>query len=356
MDISTLRPDELSDAELAAWHRLQFSGAGLDNPFLSARFARAVGHHRPDTRVAIMRDQGEPVAYLAYQLRPLGVARALGMGISDAQAVICGPGLRFDPVEILRCAGIGVWDYDHLTSNLDIFSPFAFYNTNAPVMDITGGYEAYMRQDDRAGHRLMRSTMQKRRKLEREQGKLEFVFESSDRDALARLISWKSAQYLRNGRFDRFSRPWVAGVVKELAWSDDPWCRGSVSTLTAGGRLVAAHVGIRTPGRLSLWFPAYDPELGQYSPGMQLFLFRAEGAAGRGVALLDLGVGDEAFKQSLASWYYPVSCGQVQARPFFGWAHHMTRRALRKLDNIVGGHPGLRDHLPSSLSGVDRVQ
>jgi CelD/BcsL family acetyltransferase involved in cellulose biosynthesis len=89
---------------------------------------------------------------------------------------------------------------------------------------------------------------------------------------------------------------------------------------------------------------------------MQLFLFMAEGAASQGVALLDLGVGDEAFKQSLASWYYPVSCGQVQARPFFGWAHHMTRRALRKLDNVVGSHPGLRDHLPSALSGVDRVQ
>jgi CelD/BcsL family acetyltransferase involved in cellulose biosynthesis len=213
-----------------------------------------------------------------------------------------------------------------------------------------------MRQDDRAGHRLMRSTMQKRRKLEREQGKLEFVFESSDPEALATLIDWKSAQYKRNGRFDRFSRPWVSGVVKELAWSDDPWCRGSVSTLTAGGRLVAAHVGIRTPSRLSLWFPAYDPELGQYSPGMQLFLYMAEGAASQGVGLLDLGVGDEAFKQSLASWYYPVSCGQVQAKPFFGWAHHMTRRALRKLDNVVGGHPGLREHLPSSLSGVDRLQ
>jgi len=113
MDISTLRPDDLSDAELAAWHRMQSSGPGLDSPFLSAHFARAVGHHRPDTRVAIVRDQGEPVAYLAYQLRPLGVARALGMGISDAQAVICAPGLRFDPVEILRSAGIGVWDYDH---------------------------------------------------------------------------------------------------------------------------------------------------------------------------------------------------------------------------------------------------
>jgi CelD/BcsL family acetyltransferase involved in cellulose biosynthesis len=107
---------------------------------------------------------------------------------------------------------------------------------------------------------------------------------------------------------------------------------------------------------LSLWFPAYDPDLGQYSPGTQLFLFMAEGAASQGVRLLDLGVGDETFKQSLASWYYPVSCGQVQTKPFFGWAHHLTRHTLRKVDDILGDHPRLRDHLPSSWSGADRVQ
>ncbi len=356
MDISTRRPEALSLAELAGWHRLQASNPALDNAFLSARFAQAVGRARPDTRVAIVRQGGEPVAYLGYQRRPLGVARALALGISDAQAVVCAPDLRFDPVELLRAAHIGVWDFDHLVSNFDVFSPHCYYTTNAPVMDVSEGYEAYLHQDDRAGHRLMRSTMQKRRKLEREQGTLEFTFESSDRDALGTLIEWKSAQYRRNGRFDRFSRPWIAAVVRDLAWSDDPSCRGSLSTLTAGGRLVAAHVGIRTPSRLSLWFPAYDPEFGPYSPGLQLFLYMAESAARAGVALLDLSLGGETFKQSLASSYYPVSAGQVQTNPLFGWAHHLTRRGLHKLDNILGEHPHLRDHLPSSVSGVDRVQ
>ena len=213
LDISTHRPEELSGPELAAWHRLQSSNAALDNAFLSVGFAMTVGRFRHDTRVTVLRHDGEPAAYLAYQLRPLGVARALALGISDAQAVICGPDFSPDPVELLRSAGIGVWDFDHLISNLDVFSPHCYYTTNAPVIDVTGGYEVYMQQDDRAGHRLMRSTMQKRRKLEREQGKLEFTFETSDRDALATLISWKSAQYRRNGRFDRFGRPWISGVV-----------------------------------------------------------------------------------------------------------------------------------------------
>ena len=355
MDISTCKPDELSDAELAAWHRLQSSGPALDSAFLSPCFARTVGRWRNDTRVAILRQGGEAVAFLAYHQRPLGVATALALGISDAQAVICPPCLDFDAVELMRAAGIGVWYFDHLVSNLDIFAPYDYYTTNAPVMDVTGGYEAYMQQDHRGNHRLIRSTLQKRRKMEREQGELEFVFGSSDHRALTTLLGWKSAQYKRNGRFDRFSRPWIAGVVEDLAWSDDPTCRGSLSTLSAGGRLVAAHVGMRTASKLSLWFPAYDPEFAPYSPGVQLFLFMAEGAAEQGIGLLDLGVGTETFKQSLASWYYPVSCGRVRTSLLSGWAHQLATRSAKKFDNLVGSHPHLRSHLPSSLSGVDRV-
>jgi CelD/BcsL family acetyltransferase involved in cellulose biosynthesis len=88
---------------------------------------------------------------------------------------------------------------------------------------------------------------------------------------------------------------------------------------------------------------------------VQLFLFMAEGAAERGIALLDLGVGTETFKQSLASRYYPVSCGEVQTRLLSGWARHLTTRSVKKVDNLLGSHPHLRDHLPSSLSGIDRV-
>ncbi len=356
MNISTCRPEELSGPDLVAWHRLQASDPALDSAFLSAHFARTVGHFRDDTRVTVVRRQGDPVAYFAYQRRPLGVARALALGISDAQAIICAPTFSFDPVDLLRSLRIGVWDFDHLVTNLGTFGPHSYYTTNAPVMDLSGGYQAYMQQDGRSSHRLVRSTLQKRRKLEREIGALEFVFRSSDRDGLASLLRWKSEQYKRNGRFDRFARPWIRGVVHELAWSDDATCRGTLSTLTAGGRLVAAHMGISTPSRLSLWFPAYDPELAQYSPGMQLFLFMAEGAPSHGITVLDLGVGSETFKQSLASWYYPVSCGQVQTNRFSGWVHQLTRRGLRKYDNVLAGHPQVRDHLPSSLSGADRVQ
>src|ERR1039458_10227256 len=114
MDISTCRPEELSSAEVAAWHRLQLSCATLDNAFLSARFAMIVGRSRNDTRVAVVRDGDQPVAFLAFHLRRFGLARALALGISDAQAVVCPPNFAFDPIDLLSSVGIGVWDFDHL--------------------------------------------------------------------------------------------------------------------------------------------------------------------------------------------------------------------------------------------------
>ena len=48
--------------------------------------------------------------------------------------------------------------------------------------------------------------------------------------------------------------------------------QGVLSGLYIGEKLVAAHFGMRSRRVLHWWFPAYDPELGKYSPGAQLLL------------------------------------------------------------------------------------
>jgi CelD/BcsL family acetyltransferase involved in cellulose biosynthesis len=63
--------------------------------------------------------------------------------------------------------------------------------------------------------------------------------------------------------------------------------------------------------RLCWWFPAYDPELARYSPGLILLLeLIAEGAA-RGVPVLDLGRGEHDYKLRVADRFYEVAEGEV---------------------------------------------
>jgi CelD/BcsL family acetyltransferase involved in cellulose biosynthesis len=355
MEVSILRPQDLSCAELSAWRQLQAANSTLDNAFFSPEFAAAVGHCRPGTAVATVRDGGDIVAFLPFEHRHLGIGQAVGYGVSDAQGLICCPELAMDPVRLVRACRLGVWDFDHLVFRLDRLTRWTYDVTSAPVMDVSGGYKAYLHEDDRCHHRLFRSIMQKRRKLEREHGELNFVFESADASALTALMDWKSEQYHRTGHFDRFSRRWIRELVGRLATCDGPGCQGTLSTLSVGERLIAVHFGIRTTTRMSLWFPAYDPSFGQYSPGLQLFLSMAEAAPDHGVELLDLGKGNEPYKASFASWNYPVASGRVQATHLASFARRLEVRGERTAEELVVSHPHIRSLLPDSLSRVDRV-
>ena len=72
MEIEVLRPQELSAARVARWAELQASDIVLDSPFLSPGWSRAVeraqGKGAHDFRVAVVRDSGRDVAFLAGEL------------------------------------------------------------------------------------------------------------------------------------------------------------------------------------------------------------------------------------------------------------------------------------------------
>jgi CelD/BcsL family acetyltransferase involved in cellulose biosynthesis len=356
MDVSVVLPGQLGPSELAAWRRAQASHPVLDSAFLSPEFAVAVSRSRPGARVAVVRSAGQPVAFLPFERGRLGIGRAIALGVSDVQAVVCEPGMGLDLPELVSACGMGVWEFDHAAYGLEALAPWTYVTETSRVIDVADGYDAYLREGNRGSSRTYRSLMQKSRKLAREHGEVVFEFSSSDLSALATLVHWKSSQYDRTGRFDRFARPWVKGLVSELAGSTAPACRGTLSTLSAGGRLVAVHFGIGTGTNLSLWFPAYDPAFAQYSPGLLLFLKMAEAAASLGTVSLDLGKGTEGYKQWLASREYPVASGRVEARFLPSLVRHIEVGTQRRADSFVLGHPQLRSHLPGVLNHIDRIR
>lgn len=356
MEVSVIRPCQLTPADIETWRRLQRSRPPLDSAFLSPEFTMTVGRCRTDARVAVVRSGRSAVAFLPFEHGRFGIGRAIASGMSDVQALICDQELAIDPPDLVRACGIGVWEFDHLVSRLEVLAPWTYLTERSWVIDVSDGYDAYLKQGDRCRSRTYSSLMQKARKLERDHGPVKFEFSSSDTSALEAIMRWKSAQYDRTGHFDRFSRPWIRQLVTGLARSEAPGCRGTLSTLAVGDRLVAAHFGIRSEARFGLWFPAYDLSFSQYSPGLLLFLRMAETAAARGIGLLDLGKGSEGYKASLASWHYPVACGRVEAKRWPSLVRRFEVGAQHRADTLVLGHPRLRARLPSALNRVDRVR
>ncbi|MGW5641091.1 GNAT family N-acetyltransferase, partial [Streptomyces sp. NPDC003832] len=312
--ITVHRPGELSASLRAAWHRAMDESPEYANPFLAPEFAVGVGHHRGGVEIGVLHERGEPVGFLPYERNLLGVGRAIGLGLSDRQALVHRPGVLWDTEELLRGCRLASFEFDHLVEEQKPFGRYVTGMFASPVIDLRpgdGDYPAWLRATYPG---QAKTTLKKERRLARDLGEVRFVFDERDPRMLHRLMRWKSAQYRRTGRMDRFARPWIVALVDHLFQLREEHFTGVLSVLYAGDRPVAAHFGLRSSTVLAAWFTAYDPELHYYSPGLMMHLRTAEAAARHGVRLIDLGRGDKEYKDWLKTRELRVGEGFGEGR------------------------------------------
>ncbi|MER6672814.1 GNAT family N-acetyltransferase [Streptomyces sp. NPDC000983] len=364
MDISVYRPEELTGADRTAWTTLQSKAhAGgstqLANPFLAPEFALAVGWRRRGVRVAVLREDGptgEPVAFFPYQRTLTGVGRAVGLGLSDCQGLVHLPGFRWDARELLGACGLAIWEFDHLAEGQQPFEQSVTGTYASPVMEVADGWDAYVARLRERSARGTRVRLAQERKLAKAFGEVRYVHDERDPEMLRTLMDWKSAQYRRTGRSDRFAHPWITELVEQLFHTRADACTGILSVLYAGGRPAAAHFGLRSQHILSCWFTAYDPTFAKYSPGVTLHLRMAQGAAGQGISYLDLGRGQREHKDALKTGDVHVSEGWAVRRHPVALAHRARRAPVRALRNTVVSHPELRGPADRLLKRMGRAR
>lgn len=350
MRVDVVRPRELGADERDRWSCLLASGpAGGRNAFFAPAFALALDRVRADTRVAVLQDGGRAQGFLGFHDAGDGLALPLGAGLADANGPVLAPGLELDAHELVRRSGLRRWSFDHLLAPDVAWARWQHRVEDAAVVDLADGYEDYLAGLRSRSASLVSTDARKRRRLQREHG-LVVLAEERDPAVLAQLRDWKSAQYRRTDQWDRFAQPWIAALLDELLALESAECSGSLVTLRAGGRLVAAHFGLRSGARLAWWFPVYDPECAAFSPGTTLLLGTAELAAGRGLTALDLGRGEEAYKGRFATSYQQVGQGWVPGRAVARshWALHSTaRRCWRRVPEVVKQRVRAGDRVPA---------
>ncbi|MDX3232242.1 GNAT family N-acetyltransferase [Streptomyces sp. ME19-01-6] len=360
MDIGVYRPGELTAADRAAWTAIQtqahlLGAPELANPFLAPEFTLALGRCRRGVRIAVVREEDEPVAFFPFQRTRLGVGRAIGLGLSDSQGLMHRPGFQWEARELLQACGLAVWEFDHLMEGQKPFEVGARGSFPSPVIDVEQGFEAYLAQLRARSPKFARTTLAKERKLGRDVGEVRYVHDERDPAALRTLIGWKSAQYRRTGRSDRFARTWITHLVEQLFHTRTTSFAGLLSVLYCAGQPVAAHFGLRSERVLACWFPAYDTAFAKYSPGLVLHLRMAEGAAAQGLAYLDLGRGEKEYKNSLKTRDLSVSEGWVTRRHPVALGHRARRAPIRVLRNTVLSRPelfGPADRLLKRLGSI----
>jgi CelD/BcsL family acetyltransferase involved in cellulose biosynthesis len=354
--ILVLRPDELGPDHIKLWREIRALTGAPANPFLDPAFTAAVGRVRPGARVAVLQEDGSPAGYFPYEKGPLGRGRAIGIGVSDSQGAVLRPGVEVDAHRLLRACGLASWEFDTLEDGQHTFAAHAVEELASPVVDLDAGFDRYLERLRETTPGFVGRTRAKERRLARQVGEVRFVLDSRDPAVLRALMRWKSAQYRRTGRRDRFAQEWINGLVGLLARSGEPECRGLLSVLYAAGRPVAAHFGLRSATVLSWWFPAYDRAYGTYSPGLVLHLRMLEAAAADGVRMVDLGTGPARYKESLKTRDLRVYEGAV-VRPVPGAAVHLlAREPARAARRFVRDRPGLAAAAARALAEAGRLR
>ncbi|MEW4565562.1 GNAT family N-acetyltransferase [Bremerella sp. JC770] len=329
-----LRPCELTADQLAAWHEIVAADPSLQSPFYQPEFTQAVGQVRDDVRVAVIQQNDVPVAFFPYQQGTSGFGLPVGGKLNDFQGIIGPLPDSLSIPTLLKACGLVSWAFDHVPETETDFAPWTSRVSASPYIDFSHGWAAYQEDRALAQSSIIRETKRKERKLARDAGDLRFEFHTEDDHVFNQLLTWKSAQRRATKTFDILQMDWARTVLQTLRNTQTESVQGCLSALYAGDRLIAAHFGLISQRVMHLWFPAYNVEFSNYSPGVCLMLNMLQEADVRGIERFDLGKGDERFKQRLSNGATNVCQGAVTSHAWVGYCNRvygMARNNARQL-------------------------
>ncbi|WP_338064339.1 GNAT family N-acetyltransferase [Thermoactinospora rubra] len=350
------RPGELGAAERSRWRELQKADPSLDNPFLSVEFALAMDRLRDYVRVAVVHDGGRIAGFFPFERHAFGIGKPLGGFLTTYHGLISEPGLRLPAKELLRACGLTVYEFDHLVAGQPTFTPYETDVRPAAVMDFSAGFDAWLAQVQKNSPKNLKTVRYKERKLAREQGPLRLEWNSADAGELDLLLRWKSDQYRRTGRVDRFAQPWIVELTRQMHAERSPDFSGVLTMLYAGDTPVAGHFGLRTATTLVGWFPAYDTDFARYSPGIVHHLHMARRACEAGIRQVDMGKGGKEYKDWLKSGVVYVSEGRVSRPSPAAAVHWIGRTPFTKARTIVLDRPSLYKAADRVLKSFGRLR
>ena len=315
--------NELDSTLIEAWRSIQSRHRSFESPYFCPEFTQMVACVREDVRVVVIEDAGRPVGFFPHQRSFLGMGKPVGGPLSDYHGVIADPGSEWSVSELMCAAKLAVWTFDHLVDETKKFEPHVTAQATSPQIDLSRGFEHYLRELRDPPQDFAR----KARKIAREVGELDFTLHDAGSEPIEQMITWKREQYRRNRLVDVFGSHWTGELLRRIMNVQTAKFAGVCSVLRAGDRVIAVHVGMRSHRALHWWFPTYAQEFARFSPGIILLFRLAEVLAGQGLNLIDLGKGEDPYKQRVMTGVVALREGFVE-QPSLLASTRQLRRAL----------------------------
>ncbi|MFG1706382.1 GNAT family N-acetyltransferase [Nonomuraea sp. M3C6] len=355
MHVTLALPRELGQHEVSRWRALQESDSALDNPFLSPEFTITVGELRDVVRVAVLYDGPDIVGFFPFERHPMGIGKPVAAGLTDAQGLVHVKDLELDPRRLIKDCGLSVYEFDHLVSGQPLLAA-RHERYPSPIIDLRDGFDQYTDSLKQHSGKTYKSTLAKSRKLQREAGAMRHDYATTDLAPLHTLLGWKTDQYRRTGRTDRFAHKWIVELVERLLATQSESFAGVLDMVYVDDEPVAGHFGVRTRTTLAGWFPAYDTHFAKYSPGLIQHLAMAEKAAESGIQVIDMGRGQKEYKDKLKNGELEVAEGRVARVGAAAGVHWMMRVPVRKTRATVMANPLLLKTADKALKTYGRLR
>ena len=331
------------DAEMVSrWNAWAAPGGRLVSPYLRFEFTRCIARVREDVRIAIFEDHGEIAGFFPHHAAREGVIRPIGAPMSDYQGIIAPPHREFDLKGLLGRATSSALVFDNW------YGPLAGQGREirgadmSAIVDLADGADAYFEARKAEFPSHFRKTARLQRNAERDHGPVRVQLGDPDGRLFEALCGWKQTQYRATGKLDVFAIDWVQAALSDLRQGEGSEFGGMTAALWFGDRLAAVEFGLVAGDVSPSWFPAYDPELAKYSPGLLLMqgLFRQ--ARKRGIHRVDLGAGSAHYKQYYRSYEVPLGHGRVLGHGFAALgirSWELTESAARIMPGKLGEIP-----------------
>lgn len=324
MRLETVHPRELSASDAALWRAHQMSDPALQSPYLTPDWAQLVGSVRDDARVCVIQDGA---GFFGAQRLSRFAAMGMGAPISDYQGVVGLADLPVNGADLCRALKVGRIDLTHAPAGQAVLKGAVAGQEGSWIANVAGGRDLYEAALKDRRSEFVRQTDKKRRKLERDQGHVEFRAQSAERADFETLMAWKNAQLKRTGQPEIWATPWIAQTLNGCFETRGTQFGGALFTMSIKDKLVAGAFCLRSPRVLHFWVVAHDSEYDSYSPGVQLARWIAGWAGDHGIHELDFGPGDYQYKRQLSTGQRMLERGVVAGN---SWS-----ATVRRAENAV---------------------
>jgi CelD/BcsL family acetyltransferase involved in cellulose biosynthesis len=313
METQLVRYSDLDARLLTQLAAIRDADARFDSPFFDLEFARQLSLVRDDTRIALLRRDGDLAGYWAMHVRPGGWARPVGTAFSDWHGPVVGADfLSVGPEVWLKQVGLKGMTINGLAFANDVLRGGEDTVAVGQAVLNAGGAASYLANQRERFPKYAKNIRRAERLIEKDFGGMSFTADDRSQEALDWLLSRKSAQYAATGLHDVLAPGWVQSLMRNLTECKTSRFAGRLSTLRFGEHLVAAELDLLSDKIVHGWITVFDNDYARYSPGHLLIRDIICDMERTGHVMADMGPGDASYKKYYETYFIPASVGTVR--------------------------------------------